>query len=95
VSQTELPPSVPAAEPPEASSPPAVNAWLVVVLLIAVAGILVRNTDVWRWMSQASTALPRTVEPRGDLAEDEQSTIALFKIASPSVVHITRLSERA
>jgi S1-C subfamily serine protease len=36
----------------------------------------------------------RVVTPRGDLAEDEKSTIALFKQASPSVVHITTLVER-
>jgi S1-C subfamily serine protease len=36
-------------------------------------------------------AQPRTVVARGDLAEDEQSTIALFSKSSPSVVHITSL----
>ncbi|MDZ4687600.1 MAG: trypsin-like peptidase domain-containing protein [Planctomycetaceae bacterium] len=96
MSQTELPPSVPTAPPPlETSSPPTVNAWLVIVLLIAVAAVLVRNTGVWRWMAQTSSTLPRTIQPRGDLAGDEKSTIDLFKVASPSVVHITSLSERA
>jgi S1-C subfamily serine protease len=38
---------------------------------------------------------PRAVVARGDLAEDEKSTIALFKAASPSVVYITTLSRRA
>src|SRR6266436_2343567 len=36
-------------------------------------------------------AAPRPVVARGDLAEDEKSTIALFKAASPSVVYITTL----
>src|SRR3954452_9605669 len=31
---------------------------------------------------------PRTVTPRGSLAEYEQTTIELFKAASPSVVHV-------
>lgn len=31
---------------------------------------------------------PRVIVPRGDLAEDEQATIALFAAASPEVVHI-------
>src|SRR3954463_5347160 len=31
---------------------------------------------------------PRTVTPRGSLAEYETATIALFKAASPSVVHV-------
>ena len=37
----------------------------------------------------------RPVAARGDLAEDEKSTIELFKRASPSVVYITTLSRRA
>jgi S1-C subfamily serine protease len=40
-------------------------------------------------------AEPRAVTARGDLAEDEKSTIELFKRASPSVVYITTLSRRA
>jgi len=40
-------------------------------------------------------AEPRAVAARGDLAEDEKSTIELFKRASPSVVYITTLSRRA
>jgi S1-C subfamily serine protease len=35
------------------------------------------------------SAQPRPVTPAGDLAEDEKSTIALFKQASQSVVYIT------
>ncbi|MHC4606692.1 MAG: S1C family serine protease [Planctomycetota bacterium] len=38
------------------------------------------------------TAVPRGVEPRGDLAADEQTTIALFERARPSVVHIITTS---
>lgn len=37
-------------------------------------------------------AEPRAVQARGDLASDEQSTIELFKKASPSVVFITTSS---
>jgi S1-C subfamily serine protease len=37
------------------------------------------------WFSASS---PRTVTPRGDLAASEKATIALFKNASPSVVHV-------
>src|SRR5688500_2148340 len=39
-------------------------------------------------------AEPRAVTPRGDLAQDEQSTIELFRQANPSVVFITRLGLR-
>jgi S1-C subfamily serine protease len=34
---------------------------------------------------------PRALIPRGDLSADEQTTIELFKEASPSVVYITTL----
>ena len=39
-------------------------------------------------------AEPRTVVPRGDLAADEQSTIDVFREASPSVVYITNIEYR-
>jgi len=34
-------------------------------------------------------AVPREVTPRGDLAADEQTTIAVFEVTNPSVVYIT------
>ncbi|HXG50255.1 MAG TPA: trypsin-like peptidase domain-containing protein [candidate division Zixibacteria bacterium] len=37
-------------------------------------------------------AQPRAVTPRGDLGADEKATIALFRQASPSVVHITSIA---
>ncbi len=46
-------------------------------------------------VSGGAAAEPRAIVARGDLAEDEKSTIALFKTASPSVVYITTLSRRA
>ncbi len=36
-------------------------------------------------------ARPRVVEPRGKLSDFEQSTIEIYKQASPSVVHVTNL----
>lgn len=39
-------------------------------------------------------AVPRVVTPRGNLAEDEKTTIELFRNASPSVVYITTLALR-
>ena len=64
------------------------------VLLIGLAGLMIYLT--WpRWGPGLDpNAAPRVVAPRGDLAEDEKSTIDLFKQASPSVVHITSLVER-
>jgi S1-C subfamily serine protease len=68
----------------------AVNAWLVAVLLVAVAAVMLRNAGLWPWHS--ASYRPRAVQPRGDLAADEQSTIEIFRAAAPSVVHITSMS---
>jgi len=38
-------------------------------------------------------AEPRVVQPRGDLAADEQTTIAIFENATPSVVYITTTTQ--
>src|SRR5512140_3550894 len=40
-------------------------------------------------------AAPRPVAARGDLSQEEKSTIELFKTASPSVVYITSLARRS
>ena len=60
-------------------------------LLIALLVILI----VWQFLPLIEryviglTATPRPVVARGELAADEQSTIAIFERASPSVVYIT------
>jgi S1-C subfamily serine protease len=46
---------------------------------------------VWKMWPSAPPAESRTVTPRGELAEVEKSTIALFKESLPSVVHINTL----
>ena len=37
-------------------------------------------------------ALPRVIAPRGDLAEDEKTTIELFRNVAPSVVYVTTIT---
>lgn len=66
--------------------------WLAVLLLILAALFLF--TQVRKWFSGVydKGAVPRSVTPRGDLAEDEKGTIELFKATSPSVVYITSLA---
>src|SRR3984893_13856590 len=65
------------------------------VIFVVLGGIL-----LWRfWPQQESSGLdpkaaPRVIAPRGDLAEDEKTTISVFKQSSPSVVHITTLTLR-
>jgi S1-C subfamily serine protease len=66
-------------------------AWLAAILLTAVA--LVGGYFIGRSMIAGPAPAPRVVTPRGDLAADEQATIELFEVASPSVVHITTLAQ--
>ncbi|WP_114374527.1 S1C family serine protease [Elioraea thermophila] len=68
-------------------------AFLLRLSLITLAAILV--AFAWQWapmlqsMILAQRAEPRVVTPRGELAEIEQATVALFEAARGSVVHIT------
>lgn len=58
--------------------------WFAIFLLIALAAR--------PWLEDllvAYRAQPRAITPRGDLAADEQTTIAIFEAANPSVVYIT------
>lgn len=71
-----------------------VNPWLVAILLVAVAAVMLRNAGLGIWIWGSAATQPRAVQPRGDLAEDEKSTIAIFKAASPTVVHITSIALR-
>jgi S1-C subfamily serine protease len=70
---------------------------LIALALLAgvVIGLLVfRLTQVGGLRFGRPAAQPRPVAARGDLAEDEKGTIALFREASPSVVYITTLARR-
>jgi hypothetical protein len=64
------------------------------VLLLVVLGAVL----AWRfWPREPASGLdpnaaPRAVRPRGDLAADEKTTIAVFHQTSPSVVHITTMN---
>lgn len=63
------------------------------LLIVGVAALLAWLIGGWlhRGNLYDSNAGPRTVAARGDLAADEQTTIALFKAAAPSVVFVTTL----
>ena len=73
---------------------PTVPAWLVSILLLAVAGVMLQNAGYLPGFGGRAAREARPVTPRGDLAEDEKTTIEIFREASPCVVHITTLSER-
>jgi len=90
-------PSSSSGEGREATASPStntVNPWLVAVLLVAVAAVMLRNAGIDGWFWRSASTQPRAVQPRGDLAEDEKSTIAIFRSSSPTVVHITSLALR-
>jgi S1-C subfamily serine protease len=65
--------------------------WATAALLLLVF-LFVKQS----WVDSASLNDPRAavraVSPRGDLASAEKATIALFRQASPSVLHITAIS---
>ena len=65
-----------------------VNHWLVIALLFCGAALLFRliYPAASSLFNPQADSLPIT--PRGDLAEDEKTTIEIFQNASPSVVHI-------
>jgi S1-C subfamily serine protease len=68
--------------------------WLTLLLLILVFLLLFKEARTWLPDLYYRGAEPRAVTARGDLAEDEQGTIALFKAVSPSVAFITTTTVR-
>ena len=65
--------------------------WALGLLLLAVAWLALNRFDGYRYDPDA---IPRAITPRGELAQDEQTTIELFRNASPSVVYITTVALR-
>ncbi|MBW2465672.1 MAG: trypsin-like peptidase domain-containing protein [Deltaproteobacteria bacterium] len=65
--------------------------WLVLGLILTGLWLIADRTEKPRYDKEAA---PRVVEARGDLAEDEKNTIAVFQEASPSVVYITSIEVR-
>ena len=63
-----------------------VSNWLVGLLILLVGALLFRLLQPQLFVGQSGT---RVVTPRGDLADDEKSTIDLFKNSAESVVFIT------
>lgn len=65
--------------------------WLILGLIIAGFWLASERTDRPNYDKHAE---PRVVAARGDLAEDEKNTIAVFEEISPSVVYITSIEVR-
>ena len=64
----------------------------VVIALCLLAALLTKQSWVGSAVLTNPRAAPRQIAARGDLAPQEKSTIALFRQASPSVVHITAIA---
>jgi len=64
----------------------------VVIALCLLAALLTKQSWVGSAVLTDARAAPRQIAARGDLAPQEKSTIALFRQASPSVVHITAIA---
>jgi hypothetical protein len=82
--------------PPEyyRREPRTLTTLLPLLLVLVTALLLVQIWNLWTrgalpLRSFDPAAKPRPIAPAGDLAADEKATIALFKQASQSVVHIT------
>jgi len=65
---------------------------LIILLAILVVLLVIFQARQWFTGLHDKTAEPRLVTARGDLAQDEKSTIELFKQVSPSVVYITSIA---
>jgi S1-C subfamily serine protease len=68
------------------------GAWLTGLLLVLALLFLYQEARTWLPDLYYRGAQPRAITARGDLAQDEKSTIALFKAVSPSVVYITTMA---
>ena len=62
------------------------------VLLGLVLVLVVFQAKKWFADVNYTNANPRSVVPKGNLAQDEKNTIELFKRMSPSVVYITSIA---
>ena len=68
-----------------------ISPWIILILILLGLWWLSDKRDLPRYDKKAE---PRIVAARGDLAEDEKNTIAVFQETSPSVVYITSIEVR-
>ncbi len=77
-----------------ATAQPDHSRGLLMLLVALVTVLLFWQVRPWLFGVHDGNAQPRAVTARGDLADDEKSTIELFRRVSPSVVYITSLTVR-
>jgi S1-C subfamily serine protease len=66
---------------------------ILLIIAVVLLGLYTVEPYVRRYVLSATA--PRAVEPRGELAEFERTSISLFERVSPSVVQVVVLSEQA
>lgn len=75
-------------------SPRSSYVWPLLLVLTVGAVLVWRFLPNAPWDGRNPNAAAPPIAPRGDLAEDEKTTISIFKRAAPSVVHITTVNVR-
>jgi S1-C subfamily serine protease len=81
--------------PPRKPHRPFGRAALVLLVIVLVAASVLGAlwaSRIWHAALASAVVTPRAVTTRGPLADDEQSTIELFRTVAPSVVHVTNLT---
>lgn len=68
--------------------------WAVLLLLLLVVVLLWQSSVHWPFLPEPSPTAPK-ITPRESLSDAEKSNIAIFRQASPSVVHITTTEVRS
>ncbi|MCA9083416.1 MAG: trypsin-like peptidase domain-containing protein [Planctomycetaceae bacterium] len=80
--------SYPEPASPNTAPPPSTNTLLVAVLLLLAGALVYQTVAPWLTRSVQPAYEPRPITPRGELGADEQSTVEVFRQASPAVVFI-------
>src|SRR4051812_24945857 len=89
---------LPPRPPPPPRSPGGALLITAIIAVLATTAAWLLIAHYWPAAIPGNGGIPaaesRQVTPAGNLADDEKSTIDLFKAASPSVVYITTLRQQ-
>ncbi len=69
-----------------------VSNWLVALLLFSGGLWALSSAGIWPFSRNWVNAVSRPITPRGDLSDDEKTTIEIFRESLPSVVYISSLT---
>lgn len=85
------------------SPPKRASFWPLILLVVlgVILGLLLLDRGLgWKFWPQkkpdlTAGAQPRLVEARGNLSEEEQMTIEIYKTVAPSVVHVSNIARQS